>query len=282
MILAAGLGTRMRPLSTWRAKALAPVGDAPAIAHFVGALRRAGVARIVVNAHHRADDVRAFARTDGGLVVSEEEAILGTAGGVLRAAGLLGDGDVLVWSGDILAPDLDAARLVAAHRAEATLAVRPLPRGAGNVGIAEDGRVVRLRHETIAPGEVRGGEFFAIHVLGARLRARLPPLGCLVGDVYLPALRAGARLEAFVTDAHFWDIGTPANYLAANLAWLAGRRAFVAEGADVAAGVRLEHAVVGKGAAVLGDLESVVVWDGARVEAPLAQAIVAPEGIVRL
>jgi mannose-1-phosphate guanylyltransferase len=280
MILAAGLGTRMRPLSEWRAKPLAPVGDAPAIAHVLAALRRAGAGRVVVNAHHRRSDVRAFARSIEGLEVSEEAEILGTAGGVRRAAELLGDGDVLVWNGDILCADLDGARLVASHRAEATLAVRLLPRGEGNVGIAEDGRVVRLRRETTGAGEARGGEFLGVHVVSARLRAVLPERGCLVGDVYLPALRAGARVEAFVTEAEFHDIGTPASYLAANLAWLGARASFVAEGARVAPGVHLTRAIIGRGATVLADVEDAVVWDGACVEAKVARAIVAREGIV--
>jgi mannose-1-phosphate guanylyltransferase len=282
MILAAGLGTRMRPLSAWRAKPLAPVGDLPAIAHVLAALRRAGAARVAVNAHHRAEDVRAFARTVEGLEVSEEDDVLGTAGGVAHAAPLLGEGDVLVWNGDILCPGLDGARLVAAHHAEATLAVRLLPRGAGDVGVTEEGRVVRLRRETTSPGEARGASFLGIHVIGARLRAKLPPRGCLVGDLYLPALRAGAQIQAFATEASFFDIGTPATYLEANLAWLGDRGAFVAEEARVEPGVRLARAVVGRGAHVFADLEDAVVWEGARVLAHASRAIVAREGIVRV
>ncbi len=285
MILCAGLGTRMRPLTEWRAKPLAPVGDAPALAQVLAALRRSGRARIVINAHHRAEDVRAFLRErDGAVALSEEKELLGTAGGVRFARALLGEGDVLVWNGDIHA-DIDVAALLAAHRAEATLLVRPAPLGSGNVGIAKDSRIVRLRRETTAPGEVRSGEFVGVHVLGSRLRDDLPVKGCLVGDVYLPALRRGAVLDAFSTDVPFWDIGTIAAYLNANMAWLASRgvRSWVAPSAKVGDGVWLEGAIVHAGAQVMGSgrMDRVVVWEGATCRAPIADAVVAPEGIAR-
>ena len=281
MVLSAGLGTRMRPLTDWRAKPLAPVGDRPALAHVVGALAAAGIARIVANAHHRADDVRAFAARDGRFVVSEEATLLGTAGGVAHARALLGDSDVLVWNGDILAP-VDVGALVAAHRAAATLLVRMGPAGSGNVGVAEDGRVVRLRRETVLPGEARGGEFLGVHVLGGALAGTLPARGCLVGDVYLPAMRAGARVEATPFDGTFWDIGTVAAYLDANLAWLAarGERAWVEDGAHVAPEVELVNALVHAGARVTGRgrLTRAVVWEDATCEAPAEGVIVAKEG----
>src|ERR1700728_2022606 len=138
LILAAGLGTRLAPLSSWRAKPLVPIGDRPAIAHIVERVRP--VSRvIVVNAYHRADDVEAYAK-EAGLAVSREEALLGTAGGLARAAGLLGGGDVLVWNGDMIG-DLDVEALLAAHAghasrgALATLAVRVREDGAGNTGL---------------------------------------------------------------------------------------------------------------------------------------------------
>jgi mannose-1-phosphate guanylyltransferase len=288
MILSAGLGTRLLPLSEWRAKPLAPIGDRPSIAHILGALRAAGIRRIVTNAHHRAEDVHAFARADGDLDVSEEGRLLGTAGGVAFAAERLGDGDVLVWNGDILAAPR-IADLVSTHRAHATLVVVPGPAGRGNVGIAKDGRVVRLRNETVAPGEVQGGDFAGIHVLGAVLRKRLPERGCLVGDVYLPALRAGARLEAAPISG-FIDIGTIEGYLAANFQWLEvnGRaspgHAYVAPGADVSPGVTLHNAIVHPGAKVVGSgrVSRVVVWEGAVCDSPLADAVVAPQGIARV
>ncbi len=290
MVLSAGLGTRMRPLSDWRAKALAPVGDRPALAHVVDALAGAGITRVVANAHHRAADVRAFAARDGRFVVSEEAELLGTAGGVQQARPLLGDGDVLVWNGDILAA-VDAGALIRAHRAggggsgsgrDGTLLVRTGAAGSGNVGLAADGRVVRLRRETVLPGEVRGGEFLGVHVVGRALVAGLPERGCLVGDVYLPAMRAGARLFAFPFDGPFWDIGTIGTYVEANLAWLAARGvdAWVADGARVDPDVELAGVLVHAGARVTGRgrLARAIVWEDATCEAPAEGVVVAKEG----
>src|ERR1700690_224211 len=286
MVLAAGFGTRLRPLADWIAKPLVPVGDRPALAHVLDRLAPEAVGPLVVNAHHRADDVRAFAQTCGRAIgVSEEKDLLGTAGGVARAAALLGPGDVLVWNADVIA-DVDLRALVAWHArgdSEATLVVHPEARGRGPVGVDERGRVVRLRGESFGD-EVSGGEFLGISLVGAVLRARLPELGCLVGDAFLPALRAGGTLRAFRHDAPWHDIGTVASYLAANRAWLDARglEHWAGEGVRVAPGVRLDRAILGRRAVALGSgaITRCVVWSGASAMAPLAEAVVTPRGVV--
>jgi mannose-1-phosphate guanylyltransferase len=282
MILCAGLGTRLRPLSDWRAKPLVHVGDRPAVAHILDRVRAAGAPRVVVNAHHRGDDVRAFLPRD--VALAHELELLGTAGGVANAAALLGEGDVLVWNGDILA-EVDVRALADAHRSSeraATLVVLPRAAGEGNVGVDARGRVVRLR-ERVSGDEARGGDFLGIHVVGPALRAIAPARGDLVGDVYLPAMRAGADVRVHEYAGAWWDIGTIAAYLDANLAWLAPRASWVAPSARVASSVTLGACVVGEGASVegAGALERCVVWPGARAVAPLADAVVAPEGIAR-
>lgn len=289
-LLAAGLGTRLRPLTDWLAKPLLPVGDRPALDHILPWVRLLG-GPIVANAHHRAADLRAFVEASArDVVLSEEAHILGTAGGLARAADLLGAGDVLVWNGDILA-SLDPGLLVRAHAeagdADATLAVRPLARGEGNVGVDGRGRIVRLRGETVARGEVTGGAFLGVHVVGARLRAVLPAEGCLVGDVYLPALRRRQTLRAFeAMDTAWHDIGTLADYEAANGAWLEARGggAFVGERATVEGGVTLRSCIVGRGARVEGEgtLDRCIVWPDARLTAPCPPSVVTPWGTVPL
>jgi mannose-1-phosphate guanylyltransferase len=294
MVLAAGMGTRLRPLTEELPKPLVPVGDRPALAHVLDRLASAGFGRVVVNAHHGPEPMERFVGERTGVALSNERDLLGTAGGVAHAAPLLGPGEVLIWNADILV-DLDPAALVAAHAAgpprEATLVVQPRPPGGGSVGLDGEGRVVRLRRERFG-GETSGGEFLGIHVLGEGLRARLPVRGCLVGDLYIPALRAGARLQSFVWDerARFFDIGSVATYLEANLAWLESRglASWTAAGtrapARIAAGVALDRAVVGEGASVAGEgtLERCVIWPGASVRAPLAMAVVTPARVVRV
>jgi mannose-1-phosphate guanylyltransferase len=280
MVLAAGLGTRLRPLTDHRAKALVPIGDRPALAHLLDRLRAAGISRFVVNAHHHLDQLRAFARGPGGVGValSEELELLGTAGGVERAGGLLGAGDVLLWNGDIVA-DVDAAALAAAHGDGATLVVQPLARGQGSVGLDEAGRVVRLRQESFGH-EARGGHFLGIHVLGAELRARLPGRGGLIEDVYLPALARGVTLRTHFFEGAWYDIGTTASYLDVNMAWLAARglQRWIGPGARVAEGVVLDQVVVGEGGTVTGQgtVSRCVVWPGATAVAPLEGRVVSP------
>ncbi len=282
IILCAGLGTRLRPLTDELPKPLVPVGDRPAVAHVVAAVRRASPdLRLVVNAFHRAADVRAWAEPEG-ILVSEEADLLGTAGGVAAAGSLLGAGDVLVWNGDILS-ELDVTALARDHaigRAEATLAVAPAGAGEGNVGLDRDGRIARLRGERIGH-EVAGGFFLGIHLLAPSLRAKLPAKGCLVGDVYLPALREGCLLRAHVTTTTFLDVGSIDAYLAANRTWLArrGSPSFVDTGATIADGVDVDGSVVGRGAIVRASARRSVIWPGAVVDRPVEDAVVTPRRI---
>lgn len=282
MVLAAGLGTRLRPLSDWRAKPAVPVGDAPAMVQVLRALRAAGIDRIACNTHYRPADVRALAEAEG-VFVSHEEELLGTAGGVAGARAFLGPGPVLVYNADILAPGLDLVRLTGALRGEAVLAVRLGPKDSGNVGVDAQGRIVRLRKQSFGV-EARGGEFLGIHVLGADLA--LPRVGCLVGDVYLPAMARGAVLFAFPVDTPFFDVGSLDGYAAANEAWLSARGldAWVADDAEVGPDVKLERTVIGARARVTGTgvLARCVVWPDAEVVAPLADAVVTPYGTIAL
>lgn len=269
MILAAGLGTRIMPLTAHLPKPLVPVGDAPVLDHVLRGLQGVARGKVVVNAYHLSGALRSACDPERVLVVTEE-ALLGTAGGVRNAEPSLGEGAVLVWNGDILAPTLSARDLVSAHRestALATLAVRPRSAGEGNVGVDAAGRVVRLRGQRFGT-EVRGGEFLGIHVLGPALRAVLPAQGCLVGDVYLPQLGQGAHLRAFFTDAPFSDIGSLETYRAANRTWLeaAGIVSYVHPTA-IATG-RTDGSVVGAGAVVRADVVDCVVWPGAEVLEP--------------
>ncbi|NUO49940.1 MAG: NTP transferase domain-containing protein [Polyangiaceae bacterium] len=282
MVLAAGLGTRLAPLTDELPKALCPIGDRPQIDHVLGHLARAGVPRAVVNVHHKAEAFDEAWRTAQSLPVelSREEEILGTGGGIARAAALLGEGTVLLWNADILA-DVDLAALLRAHEASgriATLAVRDDPRG--RVGIDGE-RVVRLRDSRVAP-ETHTVEYLGVAVLGASVRERLPQRGCLIADALIPAIGRGLEVGAFLHHGRFADTGSPEEYLAANLDWLAGRDAHLGDGATVEPGVVVKRSIVGRDAHVAGTgtLEACVVWPGARALVPLERAIVTPRGVV--
>lgn len=288
MILSAGLGTRLRPLTDELPKPLMWLGDRPVLGHIGQRLREAGVEAAVLNTHHlpKAFGPAILAAVGLSVTVLEEPEILGTAGGVKNACAALGPGPVVVWNGDIVA-SIDVRAAVADHGRGgglATMVVAPRPRGQGTVGLGREGEVVRLRGERFGE-EVSGGDFVGAQVIGEELRGRLPRSGCLVGDGYLPALRAGGRIGSALYAGVWDDIGSPAAYLAANARWLrevAARDHYAGPGAVVGAGIDVGGSVIGAGAVVEGEgaLRECVVWPGARARAPLSRAIVTTEGRV--
>jgi len=287
MVLSAGLGTRLAPLTDELAKPLMPVGDRPALGHIAAALGRAGIATIVANTHHRPGDfLREIKRWKPEVHLVHEPVILGTAGGVAHATAALGPGAVVVWNGDILAPALDVASLVARHReasAGAMWVVQPAAAGEGTVGLDDEGRVVRLRGERFGL-ETSGGDFLGVQVMGPELRRTLPGTGCLVADVALPLLRHGGRIDTFLYRGEWDDIGQPASLLRANLRWLEARglEAWSAAGTTVEARARLERSLVGEGAAVTGAgvVRECVVFPGARLDAPASRLLAGARAIL--
>jgi mannose-1-phosphate guanylyltransferase len=287
LILAAGFGTRLRPLTLELPKPVVPVGDRPLLAHIAARCRRAGIERLVANAHHEHHKVSASIQAWAlGIEVVVEPRIRGTAGGVAGARALLGAGPVLVWNGDILtdAPVTELLQ-VAARLDRQVLAVRHRPAGEGTVGIDHAGRVVRLRGKVFGP-ETLGGEYVGVMALGPSVVSGLPSEGCLVGDVALPELARGGEVLTVPSAAAFCDLGDLSEYVAANFAWLDAQR-LGAEGwraAGVAAppGVTLERCLVGSGAELAGSgrLREVIAWPGARVVAPLSRAVVLTSGRV--
>jgi mannose-1-phosphate guanylyltransferase len=279
MILAAGLGTRLRPLTDQLPKPLVPVGDAPALAQIQRHLAAHGFTRTLVNTHHLAS---AFEAASWPLptAILHEPRILGTAGGVANARPHLDAGaPLLIWNGDILADVAVDALFAALPGAVAAWSVAPRPAGQGTVGLDEEGQVVRLRG--VRRGvEVRGGDFLGVQVLSPELLDALPPEGCMVGDVLAPMLERGAVLRTVEHRAPWDDIGSLAAYLAANLRWLGERRSY--RGPDAKATAPLERVILGAGAEVQGDepLERVVLWPGARARGPLRDAVVTTTGLV--
>ena len=284
IVLCAGFGTRLRPLTDELPKPLVPVGDQSILEHAVLSLSRAGFEQVVINVCHLAG---VFERYVGRLalraqVVVEPE-VRGTAGGVAGARRHLQSAPVLVWNGDILVePPIDAL-LANAGSDHFCFGVAPRPLGEGTVGLDDQGHVVRLRGERFGE-ETRSGDYVGVLALGAAVRDALPERGCWLGDAALPRLRAGGRVTSVPVTRPWTDAGDPASLLRANLEWLAARGldSFVASDVEIAAGVSVEHSVVSAGARVLGQgrIERCVVCPGATAVAPLRDAIIAPSGRV--
>ena len=104
MIFAAGLGTRLRPLTDKMPKAMVPVAGKPLLCHVIDKVRAAGIERIVVNVHHKAEQIVDYLKAESGVAVSDETDLLRETGGALRHATplLKGSGRVLVHNVDIL------------------------------------------------------------------------------------------------------------------------------------------------------------------------------------
>ena len=124
MVLAAGLGTRLKPITFEIPKPMVPVIDRPVMAHTVGLLERQGFDELIANLHYYPDTIKGY--FGDRLEYRLEEELLGTAGGVRNVAGFFGDDPVVVVSGDALT-DIDLRKLVERHRSAggiATLTVK--------------------------------------------------------------------------------------------------------------------------------------------------------------
>src|SRR5438132_2057758 len=143
MVLAAGLGTRLKPLTFEIPKPMVPVLDRPVMAHILGLLERQGFDEVIANLHYFPDSIRGYFGDE--IEYRYEEELLGTAGGVRNVADFFGDDLVVIVSGDALT-DVDLNALVERHRATggiATLTVKQVPdtREYGVVIHDADGRI---------------------------------------------------------------------------------------------------------------------------------------------
>jgi NDP-sugar pyrophosphorylase family protein len=252
VVLAAGEGTRLRPLTERLPKALCPVGNVPLLDRALDRLAGLGLvgpARVAVNACYLGAQVVAHVGKRAHLSV-EPGAPLGTAGGVANLRGWIAGRGVLVGNAD------------------AYLADPERPPGPDIAALLRDwdGDSVRLlgqpAADPAAPGTFDAHVFTGFSLLPWRLVRDLPvEFGDLVRAVWRPAEAAG-RLSVVPYPGTFYDTGTPADYLAANL-HAAGGGNLLAPTATVTG--RCRAAVVGAGAVVHGDVERAVVWPDATV-----------------
>ncbi len=265
LVLAAGLGTRLRPLTNARAKPAVPVAGRPLVVRILEWLAAQGVAEAVLNLHHRPETITRVAGHGGAAGVrvrySWEPVILGSAGGPRQALPLLGPRFFIVNGDTLTALSLRAlAETHAAAGAAVTLAVapHPAPDRYGGVLVAGDGRV---------RGFARAGGGAAAHFVGVQLVeaavfANLPAgrPAATIGGIYDRLLtgpdgdRPGS-IRAHPCEDEFLDVGTPADYLAASLT-VARREGF--EALPVGAGSTIHPTA---------SLDRTAVWDHARIGA---------------
>lgn len=226
MILAAGLGTRLRPLTDTRPKALVEVQGRPMLAWVLARLVRHGFTDIVVNAYHLADQIEAFAdayqdrygHTGVRITVSRETCLLGTGGGVQQAAWFFDDGQpFLVHNADVLT-DLDLSRLMDAHRNSDALATLAVHHRDATRCLLFDGRGLcgwrflqtdETRMARPVDGPVTPLPFMCAQVISPAIFDLLTlssPFSLI--DAYLELAAAGEPIMAFHGDGALWmDLG---------------------------------------------------------------------------
>jgi mannose-1-phosphate guanylyltransferase len=289
MLLCAGLGQRLRPLTDELPKPLMPVGDRSVLAHIAQQLVHHGQLRAVANSHWLPELLSAAAaQLPLAVTVVQEPAIRGVAGGIAGARELL-EPPILSWNGDTLIERPPLLELLSdvERGGGICLAVAPAS-GDGTLGLDERGHVVRVRGE-LHGNEVRGADYVCLAALGRDALNELPAQGCLIGDYVLPRLRRGLPVPTRQIQGSWTDIGGIASYHAANMTWLAAHAnhaggSYVAASARVSHSVKLERSILGEGARVAGDgaLCECVVWPGTMAVAPLSRAIVTPNQVVHV
>ncbi|MFS0770998.1 nucleotidyltransferase family protein [Sphingomonas sp. 1P08PE] len=220
MVMAAGLGKRMRPLTITRPKPLVEVAGKPLIDHVFDRLRAAGIERVIVNVHYLADSLEAHLRRrypDMEVIVSDErDRLLETGGGLAKARPLLGDEPVLVVNGDSLWIDgpVDAIKLLAARWDAATMDVLllmvPFARannlgGMGDFRLGADGRIVGRRR----PGTVAPFAYIGVQIIDPRIIVDAPE-GPFSTNLFWDRAIAVGRAYGQVHQGLWFEIGTPA------------------------------------------------------------------------
>jgi mannose-1-phosphate guanylyltransferase len=239
MLLAAGKGERLKPLTEHTPKPLVPVGGRPMVAYVLDLLAAAGIREVHVNLHHlgaRVPDALGDGSAWGlSLCYHPEAEILGTGGGLsaaCRDCPDLAGGDFVMINADILT-DVDLGAVIATHQAAAqggvsplaTLVLRDDPEAArfGVIGTDLGGRIRRFL-EVNTGGAAREHMFTGVQVLSPEILALMPTGGVFpITDAYKAALKAGAPLMAHLHRGYWADLGTPERLGRAEADLAAGR-----------------------------------------------------------
>lgn len=219
MVMAAGKGTRMRPLTATRPKPLVEVAGSTLLDHVLDHLRTAGVKRVVVNVHYFADALEAHLASKAGdlevLISDERGELLETGGGLMRAKALLRDDPFLCVNTDNIWIDgpVNGLQLLASHwddeRMDALMLLVPLARannhsGRGDFHMDAWGRLSRRK-----PGRVAPYVWTGIQMLSQRLLVD-PPGSAFSTNVFWDRAIAEGRCFGVVHQGVWFDVGTPA------------------------------------------------------------------------
>lgn len=310
MVLCAGLGTRLRPLTEFWPKPALPLLGAPLLRSHLVSLHAAGIREVGINTHHLGETMRRVAEAETArlgmsLTVVHEDVLQGTGGGIRSLREFLSGSDpFVVLNGDIaFEPPLPA--IIEAHHAsgaDGTMVLQPLPEGEryGAVEADASGRIRRIAG--VGPGGegLASWHFTGVHVMRPRvfdfMTDAVPEE--LFRDVYARLFEAGGHIQGVTAEGDWADLGTPTRYLSMVLEVVSGARrapsgaaltdfdrrpdAWVHRAARVDPSAMLEGGVVVEAEAQVGAnarLSRCVLLPGARVEpgARLENKLVGPD-----
>ncbi len=229
MVLAAGLGTRLRPLTESRPKALVELDGRTLLEIALARLRAFGIREVIVNVHHFADMLGEYLQAQDNfgmrIELSREDLLLDTGGGLKRAAWFFledsGSPEPFVLHNVDVISTIDLGRMVRFHTANqalVTLAVQER-KATRYLLFDQQGRLCGRRsgHDQKQAGSVEALAFCGIHVISPRLFAVMTEKGVFsIIDAYLRLAGLGERILAFGADEYYWrDLGRPQDLLAA-------------------------------------------------------------------
>lgn len=275
MILSAGFGERLKPLSQVRPKPLFPVLNKSMLEWWAEFLISAGVKKLVINVHYQKaqmlEHIKAMAAGFGSkleIVSSVEETILGTGGGIKNAASLLGEDDFLVVNSDIFT-DFELVKLGLKHLGNpGRLATLGLLSGhdQARVSINDSGRILGFRHSEPLEGETARRTYCGVMALSPAICDLIPEGQSDIIDVFNQVIANKAEVFGWTYEPAIWsDMGTPDDYWKLNRDLASGRimvhSTARVEGAMTGWNVVGASAIVEEGASI----ENSVIWPGAAV-----------------
>ncbi len=279
MILAAGLGTRLEPLTSIRPKPLFPVLNQPLLGITIGQLQEMGATRIVINAHHLADQIERYisgARWDLEVQVRIEPEILGTGGGIKNCADLLRDAPFFCVINADIYHTFDLRPAIRYHTAENNLATLVLcddPRF-NQVAIDEQGRIISIGGREIrkSPSSPRVLTFTGIHFISSRFLDSMPSAGFFdIIRLYLDLASRGETIRGYQMQGGYWrDIGRIEDYKALHRDLIGeGGEPIIHPEARIKEGARIEGiSCVGKKTRIERGalIKDSIIWDKVAVE----------------
>ena len=226
-ILAAGQGTRLRPLTLLQAKAVMPLLNVPLLFYNLNFLKNQGIKDIIINLHHLPDSIKNalsdYKNVSVNIELSHEPAILGTAGALNKVKSSLEGDTFIVMNGDTLI-DIDLDNALKFHRdkgALATMIVKPFPSDSSYspVFLDDQCRIIGIKGKPPAVNrKLEKWLFSGVQILQPEVFNYIPSQGSsqIIKDFYLPALENQEPIFGFKTAGFWQEIGAPKSYIEAN------------------------------------------------------------------